>query len=71
MGYVCRDRSIEAGPIERRKNTLGMILTLMGSGEYHQCRDTAGELMWEICGGDGMFPALPTKGDLYTNTVCL
>lgn len=51
----CRDRSPEAGPLESRKGLLGNILRLMTCAGHTQTRNAAGELMWAVCNGDGMF----------------
>ncbi|KAL7420474.1 hypothetical protein Q5752_004424 [Cryptotrichosporon argae] len=45
------DRSNEAGPLERRRGLLGDLLRLLGSS-HTQCRDTAGEFFWALCGED-------------------
>jgi hypothetical protein len=47
------DRSAEAGPLEKRRGLLGQLLRLMQTGRHFASRDSAGELIWAICGGDG------------------
>lgn len=38
-----------------RKGLLGNILRLMTCAGHTQTRNAAGELMWAVCNGDGMF----------------
>lgn len=48
------DRSKEAGGLETRPGVLGTILRLLNmSTEYPNCSNSAGEFLWEVCGGDG------------------
>lgn len=54
---MCRDRSLDAGPLESRKGLLGDLLRLMACSHHLQARDTAGELLWAICNGDGEYRA--------------
>lgn len=46
------DRSTQAAPLETRPGVLGDLLRLMQSSIHLKCRDTAGELLWAVCGGD-------------------
>ncbi len=47
------DRSPEAGPLEARKGLLGNLLRLIACSGHLQARNTAGELVWAVCDGDG------------------
>ena len=47
------DRSSEAGPLENRKSLLGRLLRFMACHNHPQSKDTAGELLWAVCGRDG------------------
>lgn len=48
-----RDRSAEAGPLEKRSGILGSLLRLMQGAAQTQSRDTAGQLLWVICDSNG------------------
>jgi hypothetical protein len=55
------DRSPERGPLETRPGLLGTLLRFMNSHVYTHCRDTAGELIWAVCDGDGKWDLIFTK----------
>lgn len=46
------DRSVIAGPLELRPGLLGTLLRLLNDTTHTKSRDTAGEFLWAIAGGD-------------------
>ena len=64
------DRSPQAGPLESRPGLLGTLLRFMNSHVHMHCRDTAGELIWAVCGGDGELEYSSPELTVSEGTVC-
>lgn len=49
---IDRDRT---QPLEQRDDLLGRLIRLMGSVYYPRLKDSAGNILFQICDGDGAF----------------